>query len=75
MKKQKTIRQLYTEFCERYTTDEVADDNEKQVLLQYLSNQMKRFNGDFIHIPSHYLCELIRKHLGYQQEELPMYTK
>ena len=73
--KPKTVRELYNEFCEKYTTGEVSEDNEKQVLFQYLANQNKKANGDFIHIPSHYLSELIRKRLGYKHEEVPMFTK
>ena len=75
MKKPKMIAELYAEFCQRYTTGDIAEDTEKQVLLQYLSNQMKRANGKFIHIPSHYLCELIKKHIGHSMEEPAMYMK
>lgn len=69
------ISELYDEFCQKFTTGEIAEDTEKQVLLQYLANQMKRVSGKFIHIPSHYLCELIQKHLGYSMEEPALYQK
>ena len=71
------IADLYEEFCQKFTTGDIAEDTEKQVLLQYLAKQMSRgkLNGKFIHIPSHYLCELIHKHLGYSMEEPAMYTK
>lgn len=69
------IAELYDEFCQKFTTGEIAEDTEKQVLLQYLANQMKRANGKFIHIPSHYLCELIKKHIGYCMEEPAVYQK
>lgn len=72
--KPKMIHELYTEFCEKFTTGEISVDTSKQVLFQYLAEQMKRNNGKFIHIPSDYLCSLIKRHLGHQMEDR-MYQK
>ena len=72
--KPKQIRELYFEFCSKFTTGEIAENSSLHVLLEYLSDQMKRNNGNFIHIPSEYLCDLIKKHLGHNIEDRT-YTK
>ena len=67
--KPKMIKELYSEFCSKFTTNEIAENTSLQVLLEYLADQMKRNGGNFIHIPSEYLCNLIAKHLGHRMED------
>ena len=68
-KKPKLIRELYNDFCAKFTTEQIAENTSLHVLLEYLSDQMKKTNGNFIHIPSDYLCDLIEKHLGHKIED------
>jgi len=67
--KPKLIRELCEEFGSKYTPNQIDESVDLQGLLEYLSDQKKRNNGNFVHIPSDYLCRLIEKHLGYKMED------
>ena len=76
MKKPPTVKELFRMYTERYTHDQIAESIELQTLYQYLADQSKRAGGNFIHIPSDYLCSLVKKHLDVNLElEDQLYTK
>lgn len=76
MKKPPTVKVLFGMFKEKYTPNQIAESISLQTLYKYLSDQSKRGDGNFIHIPSDYLCSLIKRHLGVNLEEGDkLYTK
>jgi len=76
MKKPPTVKELFRMFKETYTPNQISDSISLQTLYKYLSDQSKRGDGNFIHIPSDYLCSLIKRYLGVNlEEEDQLYTK
>jgi len=75
MKKPKTVRQLNEKFNARYSPNEISNSVELQTLHQYLAKQCKMANGNYIHIPSDYICDLIFKHLGECMDDTEIYQK
>ena len=66
--KEKTCRELFDEFCNKYTIDQVADSKQLSMIYTYLRDRCKFANGNYIHVPPFSMREMIFNHLGYQYQ-------
>lgn len=62
---EKTCRELYNEFCKRFTIDQVADSISLSMIYTYLKERCSHANGNYVHIPPIQLRFMIEKHMGY----------
>lgn len=62
---EKTCRQLFTEFKDRYTTDEVEKHPQIARLFTYLQHRCSIENGNYVHDPNHEISDLLQKFLRY----------
>jgi hypothetical protein len=67
--KQKTVKQLYDEFCAKYTVDQVSHDKELSMIYAYLQYQCSMANGNYTHIPGPAMQGMVEKHLEYEYEK------
>lgn len=67
-KPEKTCRQLFDEFCSKYSVDEVAASIPLSMIYTYLFEKCKIKNGNYAHITPFGLRQLIFKHLGHQYQ-------
>ena len=65
----KTVKQLYDKFAATYTPNQISKSADLQKLYAYLSDNVKRANGNFYHIPDQETCDLIFTYLGVMIEE------
>ena len=55
----KKNNQLYREFCEKFTVDQIAKSNNLKTLYGHLSTQMKINNGEANHTPGDELIDIL----------------
>jgi len=65
METEKTVLELYKQFCSTYTIDQVDENEELQTLHQYLQEKYHMAGGNYIHIHIKEVRELIKKYLNY----------
>jgi len=61
----KTCRDLYQEFCNRFTTDQIDSDLELRALYRYLVYRCSMNDGNYAHEPREATRQLVIKHLNY----------
>lgn len=67
IQKEKTCRQLFNEFKDRYTIDEIDSHPQIARLFTYLQHRCSMANGNYIHEPNQEIKELLEKFLDYRQ--------
>jgi hypothetical protein len=67
-KRNKTCRDLYNEFCNKYSIDQTAYNQELSMVYIYLKDRCSVANGNYFDFPPTTMRELIFKHLGHQYE-------
>lgn len=65
--KEKTCRELFNEFKDRYTIAEVDSHPQIAKLHTYLQHRCSMANGNYIHEPKQDIKELLEKFLDYRQ--------
>lgn len=65
MKTEKTCRQLYNEFTDRYTVNEIENNRELATLFTYLQHRCSMNNGNYYHEPKPEIADLLVKFLHY----------
>lgn len=70
-KRPKMVRELYEEFVAKFSPNEIAATPGLTTLFQYLQRQMERsgMKGNYVHVPSDYMQDLLEKHLEYRYVE------
>lgn len=63
--KEKTCRELYNEFNDKFTVAEVDNHPQLARLFTYLQHQCSMNNGNYSHTPDEHISELLVKFLGY----------
>ncbi len=69
MKKEKTVAQLYKQFCDTFSTSQVEGNRELFSLQMYLQNKRHMAGGNYVHVPEFGMRKLIKRHLGYSFPE------
>ncbi|KAF0195494.1 MAG: hypothetical protein FD166_2945 [Bacteroidetes bacterium] len=62
---EKTVRQLFDEFKQKYTTDQIPASVELSMLFKHLQYHCSFSNGNYVHVPGPQIQGLIQKHLNY----------
>lgn len=65
IKKEKTCRDLYSEFVGKFSIAEVDNHPQLARLFTYLQHRCGRDYGNYTHTPDDTICELLVKFLGY----------
>lgn len=66
---EKTVRQLFDEFKQKYTIEQIPANVELSMIFKYLQYQCSFANGNYVHIPGPHMQALIQEHLNYSFEE------
>lgn len=68
---EKTCRELFNQFKDRYTVTEVEMHPQIARLFTYLQHRCSMANGNYVHEPSQEIRELLGKFLNYHPEKKP----
>lgn len=69
--KEKTCKELFNEFKQKFTTDQVNESRELGDIYAYFQNRCSMANGNYIHTPNNRLVMLIEKHMGHTYINAP----
>lgn len=69
--KEKTCRELFNQFKDRYTIAEIDSHPQIQKLYTYLQHRCSMSSGNYYHEPSQEIRELLGKFLNYHPEKKP----
>jgi len=69
MKKEKTVAQLYKQFCNTYSIKQLEENRELLSLQLYFQNRCHMAGGNYVHVPEFEMRKLIKRHLGYRFPE------
>lgn len=67
----KTCRELFNQFKDRYTINEVESHPQIARLFTYLQHRCSMANGNYVHEPSQEISALLGKFLNYYPEKKP----
>lgn len=69
--KEKTCRELFNQFKDRYTIAEIDSHPQIQKLFTYLQHRCSMASGNYYHEPNQEIRELLGKFLNYHPEKKP----
>lgn len=69
--KEKTVKQLYDEFCAKYSLDQISHNQELSMVFAYLQYECSRGQGRLMKTPAKKMQDLVEKYLEYEYEKSP----